>query len=54
MTIREQAEQLEKSILSPLAALSCEAKRESYMEPCSIRTAFCRKAAKSPRSTVSI
>jgi len=42
MTIREQAEQLEKSILSPLAALSCEAKRESYMEPCTIRTAFCR------------
>ena len=42
MTIREQAEQLEKSILSPLAALSCEAKRESFMEPCTIRTAFCR------------
>ena len=42
MTIREQAEKLEKEILSPLAAFSCEAKREFPMEPCSIRTAFCR------------
>ena len=42
MTIREQAEQLEKSILSPLATFSVDAKREFPMEPCTIRTAFCR------------
>ncbi len=42
MTIREQAEQLEKITLSPLATLSVDAKREFPMEPCTIRTAFCR------------
>lgn len=42
MTIREQTEQIEKSILSPLAKLSCEAVREQPMEPCAIRSAFGR------------
>lgn len=42
MTIREQTEAIEKSILSPLAKLSCEATRENHMEPCTIRTAFGR------------
>lgn len=42
MTIREQAELLEKTTLSPLATLSVDARREFPMQPCTIRTAFCR------------
>ena len=42
MTIREQTEQIENSLLSPLARRSSEAVREHPMAPCAIRTAFCR------------
>ncbi len=39
-TIREKLEQREKELLSPAAALSVSAKRETPEEPCEIRTAF--------------
>ncbi len=42
MTVREQTEQLERTILSPLAKLSCDAVRELWLEPCPIRPAFQR------------
>lgn len=42
MTIREITEENERNQLSPLAKLSCEARREKPMEPCPIRTDFAR------------
>jgi dGTPase len=40
--IREKTEELEKKILSPYAAFSCDAARENAIEECNIRTAFQR------------
>lgn len=42
MTIREEIEEREEKFLSPLAAKSFNAKREKYMKPDDLRTAFQR------------
>lgn len=42
MSIREQTEEFERQLLSPLAALSANAKRDREEEPCPLRTAFQR------------